>query len=225
MARFRRGTRRRYGRKRKRSVSTRAVAYRSLRKVSTLQRRLKPELKFHDVSISDIMSPGGIVHSLLGDISRVIPQGTSRTDRIGSKVRLKSMFMNFELTWKDDTYIADQVSVRLTLVAAPTNNGYSTPGYTSIFNDASVTGLRNITNYHQFKVLWDRTYELADLSRVRTRRMRIPINRVLVYGPTDAIEANAIYLLTTYDGHTIEDPPTITPPVMGIKIRFTFTDV
>lgn len=224
MARFRRRTRRRFNRKRKRSVSTRSLAYRSLRKVSRLARRVRPEIKFHDVSISQIMSPAGIVETPLGGISHVIPQGADRNERIGVKCRLLNMYMNFALAWRDETWLGDQVSVRICVVCQPHNDGYSAPSYTQIFNDASVTALRNMNNVHQFRILWDRTYQLADLTRVRTRKIRIPLKKVLKYATNDSIEQNAIYVLSTYDGHTVEDPPTIDPPLLGFNIRFTFTD-
>lgn len=215
MARFRRRTRRRFGRKRKRSMSTRALALRSLHKVRRLAIRTRPEIKFHEVNINNSLSVNGTVDSVLAQSVNVIPKGTSRSERIGAKVRLSNLYWNFTLAWTDDTFHADQVAVRITLLWYPANDGYSTPSYTNIFDDVSTMSHYNLSNIHQYRRVFDRTYELKDLRRVVNRKLKIPMKKILKYNVSDALEQNALLLCVTYDEHTNEVPPDIQAPVLG----------
>lgn len=223
MAGYGRRTRRRYGRKRKRSMSTRALAVRSLRKVRRLAVRTRPEVKTHERidSGSLIEDTGGVVHMISG--SNYIPTGTEYFERVGKKVRILGIRIYYKLHWTQNPDVGNAVRVRLNLVQRFRPNGHTDPSYSAIFEDSSVISLQNQASLHEYKILRERYHTLKGTNHMVTGKMIVFPRSESHYNLGDGMEKNGYHFCTNYDPHI--NSGTVPKPTIDYRYIITFTDV
>lgn len=129
-------------------------------------RHSAPELKWLDEQALYNIGPGA--KSFIAQSFNVVPQGTQASQRIGQRINIKSIGINFS-AWMPTGIIpaASPQShlLRLILVCDKQNNGlgFTTPdllhdGVTPA--DPSAQSFRNLTNSGRFQVLSDTRYNL-----------------------------------------------------------------
>lgn len=139
--------RRRYNRPYRRRIS-RGLSYSQRRQVNTIVSR-KLEKKYHDVSLSNAVTIGGTI-----DILSAINQGTTDIERIGDKLKFKSL--NIICDWSN---IADVFNVcRVIIFQWHVNNSVTVPTVGDILQDNTVPwkSMYNHDYGSNFTVLYDK---------------------------------------------------------------------
>ncbi len=121
------------------------------------------ELKFHDKTLDDttIDAAGSISNTLIA-----IPQGVTEKERVGRKVRIKSVNWRYTITIPEFDALSTPAggdTVRVILYIDKQTNGSAAP-VLDILEVANYQSFRNLVNGGRFKVLLDRTHSLNYLA-------------------------------------------------------------
>ena len=132
--------------------------------VASLNRKLNKlakdeELKFHDVNVIDavVSSTGSYQGSLA-----IIAIGTGDSQRIGRKIRIKSIFAHITLVLSGINDQADRPVgdiVRIIVHVNKQTNG-AQGSVTSLLVSSNYDAYRNLNNSNRYRVLLDRTYAI-----------------------------------------------------------------
>ena len=113
------------------------------------------ENKFHDVNL--IIQPviGG---SILDSIIK-IPQGTGESERIGRKINIVSLQLNYTLHLAVDPIGSTSQSVRVIIYVDQQTNGVGT-GQFDLLNTNEINSHYNLANQDRYAILWDKTWDM-----------------------------------------------------------------
>ncbi len=138
-------------RKRRRSLG-RPVAFR--RKRVFLKGARKGEIKFHDLDVDDaVIATGGTIAE---DSLITIPEGLGESERIGRKLTVVSLHMNWDILLPftaSQTQTSD--AVRIIVYLDKQTNG-AQPAILDLLEVADWQSFRNISNSGRFQFLMDR---------------------------------------------------------------------
>lgn len=104
------------------------------------------ELNFVDTALSAVVLDSTGAVTLLNGMA----QGTTASTRIGRKITMKSFQIQARAQANAATTMSD---CRVALVYDMQSNG-AAPAITDIYDSASPTALRNVSNSQRFRVLW-----------------------------------------------------------------------
>lgn len=155
---FSRRTRRRFrkayafGKKQYRNrAKWQSTAQKALSVALAAKSMLNVEHKFYDSSI------GVAADDTYSSLALTNPaQGDTTQTRDGNSIKLTSLYITGDIELQ--TTYTPRDRVRCVLVHSLHGNS---PSWTSVFLDDDVNSMRNLNNTHDFKVLWDRTYNLS----------------------------------------------------------------
>lgn len=185
-----------------------------------------PELKFHDISLSDSsISSGG---SILLDSWNKIAQGVTESQRVGRKIRIKKIMWRGKWDLPTTTTVSQTSdTIRVILYLDKQCNG-ATAAVTDVLESASINAFRNLANSGRFSILWDRyvtvvcpsgagsttTYGEQTRKFFFSKSCDIPVEFDSTTGAITEIKSNNIGLLVVSDGGFIN-------LVSRVRIRFS----
>jgi len=127
-----------------------------------------PEKKYLDTTVG---STGiSVTGSLVGNGFTVVPLGTGDKERIGNKISVCNFDLKFTFSLDDqtdDTTETVRGNVRAILYVDKQTNG-SNAAVTDILTTAAIYSFRNMDTVDRFKILMDRTYNLAPQNAIAT---------------------------------------------------------
>ncbi len=122
------------------------------------------EKKFLDTTAVDVAVPAaGFINSTIN----VIPQGVTESERVGRKCTIKNIGFKFNILLPGTTaQLNTSDTVRIIMYLDQQCNGgvAQVSGSGGILETATFQAFRNLENIGRFKVLMDRTYNLASPS-------------------------------------------------------------
>jgi hypothetical protein len=162
----------------------------------------------------------------LSNLCDSIVTGATYNTRVGSKVHLRELEMNLVLNNKTDRL---NVSYRVSVCAAPTTT--STDTALELFAFAGFTGLHIITNS---ELLLDTTFPhnqgsgmdnnvTPNKERSFTYRVKVPINRTVVFNTDGTCATRLIAFVTAYDAYATLQTDNIAS-VAQTSWRLVYTD-
>lgn len=155
------------------------------------------ETKYVDVPVNITASSLGYGYV---DFTAAIAQGTSRSNRIGAKIRLLGMRYMFRAEPGDNTN-----EVRILMLARKQGGTMNTASAIG-----SLTGPINTDTYHAYRDIWTQLHYIGlvavDIYQRKYYRGYIPVNRTLNYGTgADAI-TNSLGVQLHSDSSAVPNP-------------------
>ncbi len=117
---------------------------------------VRPELKFHDLAIADAAIG---VTSVIRNLA-IIPQGVTESERVGRKVRVKSILwtLSFKIPTSTDVSLSSDIA-RVMLVQDSQTNG-AVFAFTKLFDSDDWHSFRNLAETGRFRILMRREFAL-----------------------------------------------------------------
>ena len=183
------------------------------------------EWKFLDTTLS---APNGFSTTATMTLLNGLQPGSSASQRIGQKVTIKSIQIKLAADMNANFL---PTLCRWFLVVDRQSNGAAPAAITDILNAASPYALRNLDNRKRFKILLDKTRQVADHNNagsngvfwnvyMKFRRPFIVEYNAGVAGTVADIVSNSLYLMTIAD-----QAPGATCPNLYGKARIRYTDM
>jgi len=169
---------------------------------------VKPERKFHDVSIPNItvLGFGTELTPTADDTIIEITEGAGQSQRIGRKILINMIIirLDFELANSTSATVTHEV-IRIILLVDHQANG-AAASFGTIYEATDHNGFRNLDNPRRFTILWDKVFMMHPTTQVGTssiimvknvryvKNVRIPVIYSAATGELSTIRQNNIQL-------------------------------
>lgn len=166
--------------------STFKIAKAALTGVKKLRRQVETKL----IGVLDTFTVPVVASGIVATPLTLIAQGLREVDRVGGVINPTSLFIRGSVAIHSAT-ITDYDLVRVTIFRDMYNPGGVSPIASDLFEDADIHSPLEHDNFKRFKVLYDKTFNLAKQSpTVRHFKKYIRLSGSIHYNGPDATVAH-----------------------------------